>query len=682
MGELKVHRVRFFDYMPSAIRAMAFNPRTERLAVAREDGALEIFNFSDHYFQEKVVPGQKGRATDALCWVGPRLFSAGLNGEITEYDLDTLRPKYSVSAYGGPIWSVSSNPQGTLLAVGCEDGTVKMFEILEQRIQFQRNLDRQKGRIISLSWHSSGALIAAGMMDMIRIFDANTGHATRRLLVERGVGAPKSREVVVWSLVFLSDHTVVSADSAGKVQFWDGHTGTLIRSHLVSKWDVLVLSASQDGCSLAAGTSEGTVVQFQFLSSNVDQENKDWVRTRTFKNHSHDVRALVHLESAVVSGGMDTQLVVRPLLDKVEKNTRESALRKMTFPHRSLVSCAKKVGMLLFQFPDHLEVWSVGESEGQGKPGDSLPVKKNPEKLIHLKIKGDDHICCSALSPCGAWLAYSTVAAVRLYRLQHNGTAIAKVSIPKELCWAHQLCFSSDSSKLFASSARSSILVLGLGQLECRYLHTLKPNLGSPQPVHLLCTSDDGRWLAAADAGCQVHAYDLQSLKLHCTLPTHRSCPTAIAIHPTGGTLVSVHADQQIFEYSLVQREYTRWSRALLKHGLHPLWAERDTPVTHIGFSGRNAAHILLHDLFMLCVVDQTLPFPDPKAMFYNQMTLRSLPESQRAKHSHAFKVCKNFQHLLWVGVLDDHSLVAVERPLLDIMSQLPAPVRQKKFAT
>lgn len=33
------------------------------------------------------------------------------------------------------------------------------------------------GRIISLSWHPSGALIAAGMMDMIRIFDANTGEA-------------------------------------------------------------------------------------------------------------------------------------------------------------------------------------------------------------------------------------------------------------------------------------------------------------------------------------------------------------------------------------------------------------------------------------------------------------------------------------------------------------------------
>lgn len=55
MGEFKVHRVRFFDYMPSAIRAMAFNSRTERLALSRADGALEIFNFADRYFQEKVI---------------------------------------------------------------------------------------------------------------------------------------------------------------------------------------------------------------------------------------------------------------------------------------------------------------------------------------------------------------------------------------------------------------------------------------------------------------------------------------------------------------------------------------------------------------------------------------------------------------------------------------------------
>lgn len=49
--------------------------------------------------------------------MGERLFSAGLNGEITEYDLEKLRPKYTVEAYGGPIWTISCNSQETLLAV-------------------------------------------------------------------------------------------------------------------------------------------------------------------------------------------------------------------------------------------------------------------------------------------------------------------------------------------------------------------------------------------------------------------------------------------------------------------------------------------------------------------------------------------------------------------------------------
>ena len=59
------------------------------------------------------------------------------------------------------------------------------------------------------------------------------------------MGPSKGRECVVWSVAFLSDHTLVSGDSAGKVQVWDGHTGTLVKTHLVTKWDVLALSVSQ-----------------------------------------------------------------------------------------------------------------------------------------------------------------------------------------------------------------------------------------------------------------------------------------------------------------------------------------------------------------------------------------------------------------------------------------------------
>ncbi|XP_030646167.1 U3 small nucleolar RNA-associated protein 4 homolog [Chanos chanos] len=685
MGEFKVHRVRFFEYMPSAIRALAFNSRSEKLAVARMDGSVEIFNRADNLFQEKVIPGREQRTIESLLWVGDRLFSAGLSGEIAEFDLDNLRVKYTLDAYGGPIWSMTGNAQGTHLAVGCEDGTVKLFEVLMDRIQFERNLDRQKGRIISLSWHPSGSKIAAGMMGMIRVFDVKTGHPVHRLLVERAAGTPRNQDCVVWSVVFLSDYTIISGDSSGKVKVWDGKTGTLIKNHQVTKWDVLALSVSQSEDSLVAGTSEGTVVQFQFLSQVLGQGEKEWVATRTFKNHTHDVRAVAEIQTAFVSGGMDTQLFVRPFLDKVECRTQASAIRKVLFPHRRLVSCAKKAGLLLFQYPTHLELWRLGESEGHGKPGTILPVKKNPEKLLHLKIKGEDHICCSAVSPCGEWIAYATVSSVRLYRIlcDNNNVSITKVSkLPKVLSSASQLCFSSDSTHLFAASTHASVHVIALSQSGCKFVHTFKPKSGSTQCAHLLATSEDGAWLGSAHTDHHVHVYNLKKLKAHCTVPVYNSGVSAMAIHPTTNNLVMVHADNQIFEYSIEDKKYTNWTREVQRHGLHNLWLEKGTPITHVTFNPRNPAHIVMHDMNMFCIIDQTLPLPENMMQFHNQQTLQVLPEKERQSAMHAFKTCKSFQHLMCVDLLDDQSLVVVERPLLDITTQLPAPVRQKKFAT
>lgn len=150
-----------------------------------------LVEFEMELVDTQVIPGRVGKAAEALCWVGERLFSAGLNGEITEYDLEKLRPRYTVEAYGGPIWTISCNHQETLLSVsnvsvipqvsvqhlvqicmcsshlwicwtvkciwlndcclfqvGCEDGTVKLFEILDEKIQFQRNLSRQKSKML------------------------------------------------------------------------------------------------------------------------------------------------------------------------------------------------------------------------------------------------------------------------------------------------------------------------------------------------------------------------------------------------------------------------------------------------------------------------------------------------------------------------------------------------------
>lgn len=134
-------------------------------------------------------------------------------------------------------------------------------------------------------------------------------------------------------------------------------------------------------------------------------------------------------------------------------------------------------------------------------------------------LQGDDHICSSALSSCGGWLVFSTICSVRLYRVQlsNNTVSLTKVpmvgtgtftdgvenellvyfsyfssqvsKLPRILCWAHQLCFSADSSRLFAAGARSSVHVFSLSQSECKHIHTLRPKSGQFTHTHTLSHS-------------------------------------------------------------------------------------------------------------------------------------------------------------------------------------------------
>lgn len=55
------------------------------------------------------------------------------------------------------------------------------------------------------------------------------------------------RECVVWAIALLSRGTVVTADSFGRVQFWDWEQGTLAESHTVSTSAALSLAVSEVG---------------------------------------------------------------------------------------------------------------------------------------------------------------------------------------------------------------------------------------------------------------------------------------------------------------------------------------------------------------------------------------------------------------------------------------------------
>jgi WD40 repeat protein len=58
----------------------------------------------------------------------------------------------TINSQGGSIWSVAANPASTLLALGCEDGTVRLLSVADDTLTHHRRFDRVKCRILSLSW--------------------------------------------------------------------------------------------------------------------------------------------------------------------------------------------------------------------------------------------------------------------------------------------------------------------------------------------------------------------------------------------------------------------------------------------------------------------------------------------------------------------------------------------------
>lgn len=144
---------------------------------------------------------------------------------------------------------MTASPNGSQLLVGCEGGSVKLFEVTPDKIQFARNSDQQKSQIPSLSWHPAGTHVAAASIDYISVFDVKSGSIIRKMVLDRQhLRVTKSR-CIVWGVAFLSDGTVTSVDLVGKVQLWDSATGTL-KNHRIANADMQSIAVANQEDSL------------------------------------------------------------------------------------------------------------------------------------------------------------------------------------------------------------------------------------------------------------------------------------------------------------------------------------------------------------------------------------------------------------------------------------------------
>lgn len=162
MAPYSVHSVRFFSINPSSIHTLAFCKSKSLLALSRADNSIEIWNHVGNPILERWIPGNSESSVEALAWAGERLFSTGLHGLVLEHDLQSLSTRNQFAVTSGPAWCMEYNDASNRIAVGTEEGFVCLFQVTEEGLVYDKVMDKQEGRVLCLSWHSSGSFICTG----------------------------------------------------------------------------------------------------------------------------------------------------------------------------------------------------------------------------------------------------------------------------------------------------------------------------------------------------------------------------------------------------------------------------------------------------------------------------------------------------------------------------------------
>ncbi len=647
--DVSVHRMRFLKLNLKSIIAMASTPwrprrlrsgggqhveqlwnvHSQRLAISREGGSVELLNSKERWISLGYVPGVRGREVDGLVWVcsnnNPdfitvqkrslessklnmidqheliryedeerRLIGCSRDGTIFELDFATKRQKNVIGSGGGGVFCLSSlysrgncdSESAGCFAAGCEDGSVKLYRISGEEDgkcssglpHLISTLPSAGNAVLSLAWlpgHRGGiggSVIFAGVADgTIRRFDCNTAvvtgpistgtilststsssishrwRSTLRMTVEnRGL-----REATrVWALEALSDGTVISGDSLGHVQVWDGLSGTMSQTfnHNESGADVLCLAISEDENKVFASGVDSRVICIERQQENAFKSNSNttsfepgvmrkWINTGALRQHTHDVKALAvchkdvrnssdYLE-LIVSGGVDTKLCTY-----IAKDFR-SCRPKIWYnwPMLSPVSISRERRLLSVARAKHIDIYQLDCSFDAKSQSGLTPMVKDETKC-HIKtisIQSSFNLNCATISDDGNFLAASDAASTYLFSLgieDKNGVIDlhpTKLNLPLGSKGSSVALKFDGQKRLFCATTDGSILVLGIPSTSNEKVtleHVFKdqsftvPSKSHHFPFVFLDITSDGNWLAAgrfSSGKGAVHIFALPS---------------------------------------------------------------------------------------------------------------------------------------------------------------------------
>ena len=483
------------------------------------------------------IPGQENFQLRQIRWNSSRLFGISLRGFIFECDFQSLTITNIRDTYGGAAWCMTTTSRTQNIAIGCDDGSCRLFTTENDSLEYLRTVPTSGSRILSVAYHPSKSQLFMGCADgIIRCVDDVTGRSLFRMSANVAPGVP----VHILCLHVLSDSTVISGDSQGNVQFWDGAVGVLTTTIHQHAAQILALAIDASENFIFASGVDSRVTCLRRVNGEVKEEEQasdmHWVYTTSHRLHSHDVYTLAicqHRPSResstpwalancplsaeygplLLSGGVDTKIC----LYSVKDFSKYRPISILPIPSKRILSFSSDGTMMALQHAHHIDIWRVNYMASSQvlehwnrKKSTHAPVmpldmhdetdkeeisasRTNNEQrcalLGTIQLKDANSIICSAMSPCGSLLVASTVTGARMWQLnvQPSKLEVTKVELPTQLnIHSTAMCFNKDGTSLAVATSKGVIWLADIQRINGKTNVQLRDSLEHKEAVRNL----------------------------------------------------------------------------------------------------------------------------------------------------------------------------------------------------